>query len=87
MDENSSSASCSTELQTPSTHPQTRLSRATGQHGRTDAQQSQHAQTRLSRSRQVSTLQSAFNYFLTDFQTTHWSRMIFGSEKLSEKFD
>lgn len=40
------------ELQTPSTHPQTRLSRATGQHGRTDAQQSQHAQTRLSRSRQ-----------------------------------
>uniref|UniRef100_A0A096MCF7 ASXL transcriptional regulator 1 n=1 Tax=Poecilia formosa TaxID=48698 RepID=A0A096MCF7_POEFO len=29
VDENSSSASCSTELQTPSTHPQTRLSRAT----------------------------------------------------------
>ncbi|KAK5611340.1 hypothetical protein CRENBAI_018285, partial [Crenichthys baileyi] len=52
LDENSSSASCSTELQTPSTHPQTRLSRSTGQQGRTDAQQSQHAQTRLSRSRQ-----------------------------------
>ncbi|XP_023188132.1 putative Polycomb group protein ASXL1 isoform X1 [Xiphophorus maculatus] len=52
VDENSSSASCSTELQTPTTHPQTRLSRATGQQGRTDPQQSQHAQTRLSRSRQ-----------------------------------
>ncbi|KAM4737316.1 polycomb group protein ASXL1 isoform 1-T1 [Anableps anableps] len=52
VDENSSSASCSTELQIPSTHPQTRLSRTTGQQGRTDAQQSQHAQTRLSRSRQ-----------------------------------
>ncbi|XP_054904207.1 putative Polycomb group protein ASXL1 isoform X2 [Poeciliopsis prolifica] len=52
VDENSSSASCSTELQTPSSHPQTRLSRATGQQGRTDPQQSQHAQTRLSRSRQ-----------------------------------
>ncbi|XP_015252310.1 PREDICTED: putative Polycomb group protein ASXL1 [Cyprinodon variegatus] len=52
VDENSSSASCSTELQAPSSHPQTRLSRAAGQQGRTDAQQSQHAQTRLSRSRQ-----------------------------------
>ncbi|KAM4570988.1 polycomb group protein ASXL1 [Fundulus diaphanus] len=52
VDENSSSASCSTELQTQSSHPQTRLSRAAGQQGRTDAQQSQHAQTRLSRSRQ-----------------------------------
>ncbi|XP_040008553.1 putative Polycomb group protein ASXL1 [Xiphias gladius] len=55
VDESSSSASCSTELQAPSTQPQTRLSRAAGQQGRTDIQQTQHAQhaqTRLSRSRQ-----------------------------------
>nr|XP_020464862.1 putative Polycomb group protein ASXL1 isoform X2 [Monopterus albus] len=52
VDESSSSASCSAELQTPSTQPQTRLSRAAGQQGRTDTQQTQHAQTRLSRSRQ-----------------------------------
>ncbi|XP_019944782.1 polycomb group protein ASXL1 [Paralichthys olivaceus] len=52
VDESSSSASCSTEPQAPSTQPQTRLSRAAGQQGRTDTQQSQHAQTRLSRSRQ-----------------------------------
>ncbi|XP_023283382.1 putative Polycomb group protein ASXL1 [Seriola lalandi dorsalis] len=55
VDESSSSASCSTELQAPSSQPQTRLSRAAGQQGRTDAQQTQHtqhAQTRLSRSRQ-----------------------------------
>lgn len=55
VDESSSSASCSTELQAPSTQPQTRLSRAAGQQGRTDTQQAQHAQhaqTRLSRSRQ-----------------------------------
>ncbi|XP_040918098.1 putative Polycomb group protein ASXL1 [Toxotes jaculatrix] len=55
VDESSSSASCSTELQAPSSQPQTRLSRATGQQGRTDTQQTQHtqhAQTRLSRSRQ-----------------------------------
>ncbi|KAM9342753.1 polycomb group protein ASXL1 [Pholidichthys leucotaenia] len=50
VDESSSSASCSTESQTPST--QTRLSRAAGQQGRMEAQQTQHAQTRLSRSRQ-----------------------------------
>uniref|UniRef100_A0AAQ6IJN0 DEUBAD domain-containing protein n=1 Tax=Anabas testudineus TaxID=64144 RepID=A0AAQ6IJN0_ANATE len=52
VDESSSSASCSTELQPPSTQPQTRLSRSAGQQGRTDTQQTQHAQTRLSRSRQ-----------------------------------
>ncbi|XP_053280475.1 putative Polycomb group protein ASXL1 isoform X1 [Pleuronectes platessa] len=55
VDESSSSTSCSTEPQAPSTQPQTRLSRAAGQQGRTDIQQSQHAQhtqTRLSRSRQ-----------------------------------
>ncbi|XP_008280781.1 polycomb group protein ASXL1 isoform X2 [Stegastes partitus] len=52
VDESSSSASCSAELQAPSTQPQTRLSRAAGQQGRTDTQQTQHAQTRLSRSRQ-----------------------------------
>ncbi|XP_054869061.1 putative Polycomb group protein ASXL1 isoform X2 [Amphiprion ocellaris] len=52
VDESSSSASCSAELQVPSTQPQTRLSRAAGQQGRTDTQQTQHAQTRLSRSRQ-----------------------------------
>ncbi|XP_076022481.1 polycomb group protein ASXL1 isoform X2 [Genypterus blacodes] len=54
VDESSSSASCSTELQAPSSQPQTRLSRATGQQGRTEmqSQHTQHAQTRLSRSRQ-----------------------------------
>ncbi|KAM6924953.1 polycomb group protein ASXL1 [Xenentodon cancila] len=52
VDESSSSASCSTELQATSTQPQTRLSRAAVQQGRLDAQQAQHAQTRLSRSRQ-----------------------------------
>ncbi|XP_076596527.1 polycomb group protein ASXL1 isoform X2 [Chaetodon auriga] len=55
VDESSSSASCSTELQVPITQPQTRLSRAAGQQGRTETQQTQHAQhaqTRLSRSRQ-----------------------------------
>ncbi|XP_053174304.1 putative Polycomb group protein ASXL1 isoform X2 [Scomber japonicus] len=55
VDESSSSASCSTEPQAPSSQPQTRLSRAAGQQGRTDNQQTQHAQhtqTRLSRSRQ-----------------------------------
>ncbi|GLD45554.1 putative Polycomb group protein ASXL1 [Lates japonicus] len=55
VDESSSSASCSTELQASSTQPQTRLSRAAGQQGRADTQQTQHpqhAQTRLSRSRQ-----------------------------------
>ncbi|XP_029362430.1 polycomb group protein ASXL1 isoform X2 [Echeneis naucrates] len=55
VDESSSSASCSTELHAPSSQPQTRLSRAAGQQGRTDTQQTQHpqhAQTRLSRSRQ-----------------------------------
>lgn len=62
VDESSSSASCSTELHAPCTQPQTRLSRAAGQQGRTDAQHTQHAQhaqTRLSRSRQVSTLHEA----------------------------
>lgn len=52
VDESSSSASCSVELQAPSSQPQTRLSRSAGQQGRTDTQQTQHAQTRLSRSRQ-----------------------------------
>ncbi|KAK2852009.1 hypothetical protein Q5P01_008285 [Channa striata] len=52
VDESSSSASCSTELPAPSTQPQTRLSKAAGQQGRTDTQPTQHAQTRLSRSRQ-----------------------------------
>ncbi|XP_056129464.1 putative Polycomb group protein ASXL1 [Lampris incognitus] len=55
IDENSSSAFCSTEPQAPS-QPQTRLSRAAVQPGRTDMQTQhthiQHAQTRLSRSRQ-----------------------------------
>lgn len=54
VDESSSSASCSTELQPTSSQPQTRLSRMAGQHARLDAQQAQHSQTRLSRSRQVS---------------------------------
>lgn len=55
VDESSSSASCSTEPPPPINQPQTRLSRAAGQQGRIDAQQTQHAQhtqTRLSRSRQ-----------------------------------
>ncbi|KAF6739800.1 putative Polycomb group protein ASXL1 [Oryzias melastigma] len=52
VDESSSSASCSTELQPTSSQPQTRLSRMAGQHARLDAQQAQHSQTRLSRSRQ-----------------------------------
>ncbi|XP_054643769.1 putative Polycomb group protein ASXL1 [Dunckerocampus dactyliophorus] len=54
-DETSSSVSGSTELQSSTSQPQTRLSRAAGLQGRTDAQQVQHvqhAQTRLSRSRQ-----------------------------------
>ncbi|XP_029995893.1 polycomb group protein ASXL1 isoform X2 [Sphaeramia orbicularis] len=57
VDESSSSASCSTETPAPISQPQTRLSRAAGQQGRSDsqgqqAQHTQHAQTRLSRSRQ-----------------------------------
>lgn len=52
VDESSSSASCSTEPPAPcSSQPQTRLSRAAGQQGRAETQ---HTQTRLSRSRQVS---------------------------------
>ncbi|XP_077580165.1 polycomb group protein ASXL1 [Stigmatopora nigra] len=51
-DETSSSVPSATELQTTN-QPQTRLSRAAGLQGRTDTQQHvQHAQTRLSRSRQ-----------------------------------
>ncbi|XP_047451390.1 putative Polycomb group protein ASXL1 isoform X2 [Mugil cephalus] len=49
VDESSSSASCSADVQPPINQPQTRLSRAAG---RTETQQTQHAQTRLSRSRQ-----------------------------------
>ncbi|XP_029974472.1 polycomb group protein ASXL1 isoform X2 [Salarias fasciatus] len=52
VDESSSSASCSAEAPPPSSQPQTRLSRAAGQQSRSDTQQPQHAQTRLSRSRQ-----------------------------------
>ncbi|XP_024857921.1 putative Polycomb group protein ASXL1 isoform X2 [Kryptolebias marmoratus] len=52
VDESSSNASCSAEPQPPVSQPQTRLSRAAGQQGRSDPQQPQHAQTRLSRSRQ-----------------------------------
>lgn len=60
VDESSSSASCSVELQAPSSQPQTRLSRSAGQQGRTDTQQTQHAQTRLSRSRQVGPCMTLF---------------------------
>ncbi|XP_053704663.1 putative Polycomb group protein ASXL1 [Synchiropus splendidus] len=53
VDESSSSASCSTEVQPVINPPQTRLSRAAGQQGRSEPiQHTPHAQTRLSRSRQ-----------------------------------
>lgn len=52
VDESSSSPSCTTEPQAPSSQPQTRLSRAAGQRPDTQGQQAPHTQTRLSRSRQ-----------------------------------
>lgn len=71
VDESSSSAS--TEVPAPPSQPQTRLSRSAGQQGRTEAQQTQHAQhaqTRLSRSRQVRTLQEAKFLLNTNTGTT-----------------